>query len=109
MKETRIIYLNENDRPKNITPLGLVNYYGTKRGGYWSSLTANDQDIFSKEWLQYRLDFKENDKPITLSDSAFLPNEYQLIIVEEGANYFSLYIAGEFDQRTTGVLNSGKL
>jgi hypothetical protein len=109
MKETRIIYLNENDRPKIEKPLGLIEWFGNNYAEDWFELGWREQTDASMDWLQYRLDFKENDKPIEFNEKSHARLDMDLVVVENGGAWFNLFWDGEFQCRRIGKLNNGNL
>ena len=121
--KTRIIYLNEEDRPQPQKPYGFEDYLYIVLGLVWQKLTTSTLSIYSDSWLKYRNNFKANDQPIEFTErwshyrrvwfSKHLnhePKDFKLIVVSKNdyGTFFDCYLKNDCNPlRFKGDLNSG--
>lgn len=129
-KETKVIYLNEEDRPKIEEPLSLKDFIRQKQKG---SIETNYSNTFIKingftnldklgfEWLTYRNNFNSNDKPIEftnyyeqnsgkLSPTPYTANDFDIVVYAGNGFFWCTDKDGEGTVSVfKGNLNNGKV
>jgi len=120
--KTRIIYLNEEDRPQPQKPMEFAEWMNQGHS-FWKTLSDNYLSIGAKEWLEYRNNFKSHDQPIEFTErwdddrrvwfSKHLnhePKDFKLIVVSKNdyGTFFDCYLKNDCNPlRFKGDLNSG--
>ena len=127
---TRIIYLNEEDKPQEQKPLNFVEWLKENTVNF--TLTANiwifdDKELnsYSVKWRDYHNNFKSNDQPIEFTERwdhdrrlwfskhlNYEPKDFKLIVVSKNdyGTFFDCYLENDCHSfRFKGDLNSGKL
>lgn len=108
-KKTKIIYLNEDDRPKKEEPLGLIDWVDENHHGLWNYLNAGDQDSLADEWLKYREEFIHNNKPIEFDNKTLYDYELKIIVVHSPTVFTVFTQNNKVHSKISGKLNSGKI
>ena len=121
--KTKVIYLNEQDRPKEQKPYGFVDYLDIVLHLVWQKLTTTRLSSYSDSWLEYRNNFKSNNQPIEFTERwdhdrrawfskhlNYEPKSFALIVVSKNdyATFFDCYLKNDCHSlRFKGDLNSG--
>lgn len=110
MKETTVIYLNEErDKPKVEEPLDFKDWFFQLGIGGLSSFTSHAISLYANQWLEYRNNFKVNDKPIEFTNVVLSPSKCQLIVVRDIETFTCFDENGELYEEVKGNLNNGKV
>lgn len=109
--KTKVIYLNEEDRPKEESPLSFTEWLGESLQKRRNGESAWMDDILNQavdQYHEYRNNFKANDKPIEFNITDLNDGNCDLIVVHTKF-LFTVFKDGKVHSKIKGKLNSGKV
>ena len=122
--KTRIIYLNEEDKPQHQKALDFATWM-KESCTFWRNLEHNEISNHANLWRDYHNNFKPNDQPIDFIQRYdhvrrvwfskhlyYEAKDFKLIVVTKNSEgtFFDCYLENDCHSlRFKGDLNSGKL